>query len=239
MNAVKKLIQNAITRLFQSTGLFNNHAFLDARLQQRACDQTCEYIENKMMFVNSCGSNFEVLDIALKNLEIPNGLFLEFGVFSGRSINYIASKVKNTIHGFDSFVGLPEFWRDGFDKERFSLQGTLPDVKQNVRLHKGWFEQTIPEFRKEFDADIAFLHIDCDLYSSTVTILKELSKQIVPGTIIVFDEYFNYPGWQNGEIKAFKEFLDAYGIKYQYVTYNNRGEQVALKIIEKPENISQ
>ena len=40
-----------------------------------------------------------------------NGLFLEFGVSAGRTVNYIASLVPDkTIYGFDSFEGLPEDW---------------------------------------------------------------------------------------------------------------------------------
>lgn len=75
-----------------------------------------------------------------------------------------------------------------------------------------------------------FLHIDCDLYSSTKVVFDFLKNQIVKGTVIVFDEYFNYPGWQNGEFKAFKEFVIQNNVEYEYLTYNRYHEQVAVII---------
>jgi hypothetical protein len=60
--------------------------------------------------------------------------------------------------------------------------------------------------------------------------------RIHAGTVIVFDEYFNYPGWQNHEHKAFLEFLDASGHGCRYIAYNKLGEQVAVVITEKQES---
>lgn len=78
---------------------------------------------------------------------------------------------------------------------------------------------------------ISYLHIDSNLYSSAKTIFNFIGDRIVVGTIIVFDEYFNYPGWQNDEFKAFNEFIVENKLTYEYLTYNGNGEQVALKII--------
>jgi hypothetical protein len=55
----------------------------------------------------------------------------------------------------------------------------------------------------------------------------------VEGTVIVFDEYFNYPGWENHEFKAFQEFVEQTNLKYEYLAYNRRHEQVAVKITRK------
>lgn len=66
-----------------------------------------------------------------------NSLILEFGVFEGNTIYYIAGKLPNyTVHGFDSFEGLPECWRDGAPNGHFAMD-QLPDVADNVELHKG------------------------------------------------------------------------------------------------------
>ena len=56
-----------------------------------------------------------------------------------------------------------------------------------------------------------------------------LADRIQNGCIIVFDEYFNYPGWEEGEHKAFKEFLMSHGLTYSYIGYAN-SQQVAVKI---------
>ena len=62
----------------------------------------------------------------------PNTLWLEFGVASGNTINYISKFTTDKVYGFDSFEGLPEKWRDGFDKGSFNRHGILPHVNSNV-----------------------------------------------------------------------------------------------------------
>ena len=76
----------------------------------------------------------------------PNTLWLEFGVASGHTINYISKFTNDTVYGFDSFEGLPEKWRDGFDKGAFTRNGEFPNVNTNVQLIKGWFNETLPNF---------------------------------------------------------------------------------------------
>jgi hypothetical protein len=73
------------------------------------------------------------------------------------------------------------------------------------------------------------MHIDCDLYSSTVDILTGLVKHMRPGTVVLFDEYFNYPGWERHEFKAWKEFVSAHGVKYEYLAYAR--QQVLVRIL--------
>jgi hypothetical protein len=158
-----------------------------------------------------------------------NGLFCEFGVFTGATINFIASRTKAKVHGFDSFEGLPEKWREGFDKGAFQMDG-LPRVKENVILHKGWFDKSVPVFAAKYRDSIAFMHMDADLYSSTRTVFDLLGDRIVPGTVIVFDEFMNYPGWQNGEFKAFQELVQQRQLKFSYIGRVPNAGQVAVKI---------
>jgi hypothetical protein len=230
---MKKKLRSAVERIFKIGEEFQKHNEIDVRMQERATDETCDYVEQHMMHLPACDTAFKVLDVALGNVSIKDGLYLEFGVFSGASINHVSLKATNKVHGFDSFEGLPEFWRDGFDKGFFNRDQSLPRVNPNVVLHKGWFNESLPPFVAANPEPVSFLHVDCDLYSSTVTIFENLDKQIVPGTIICFDEYFNYPGWKEGEFKAFKELVQRTGIKYEYLTYNKKMEQVAVRILEK------
>ena len=196
--------------------------------QINALFETAKYIDDYMCSINSVAEPIEIHDIALSHRKL-DGLFLEFGVFRGHTINYISKKIGNEfIFGFDSFEGLPEFWRDGFDKGVFGLNNNLPNVNSNVRLIKGWFDKSLKDFKVE--KPIAYLHIDCDLYSSTKIIFDYLQPYIVQGTIIVFDEYFNYPGWKQGEFLAFKEFIKTYNYEYEYISYCRNHEQVAVII---------
>ncbi|MDD5474886.1 MAG: class I SAM-dependent methyltransferase [Syntrophales bacterium] len=167
------------------------------------------------------------------NKNIPDGLCLEFGVYKGDSINLLA-KLQRERHffGFDSFVGLPETWTMGSRSGAFDTGGRLPKVRGNVTLIKGFFDQTLPLFVKDHAGEkVAFIHNDSDLYSSTVTILEGLREMIVTGTIIVFDEYYNYPGWVEHEYKAFMEFTERHQIEFCYIGYIRKGTQVAVEIL--------
>lgn len=165
------------------------------------------------------------------NLVKISGLFLEFGVASGTSINFFANEAPDkSFHGFDSFEGLPEDWTGWVaEKGRFS-QANLPNVAANVTLHKGWFNQTLPEFLKEHTEQVAFLHIDCDIYSSTKCVFDLLMTQIRPGTVIVFDEFMNYPGWKEHESKALCEFARANKAVYTFKAFY---DQKAVILIDK------
>lgn len=99
-------------------------------------------------------------------------------------------------------------------------------------IHEGYYEDSLPTFLDTHKEAFAFLHIDCNLYSSTKTIFDLCKDPIAPGTVISFDEYFNYPGWQNGEYKAFQEFVKENGLKYEYIPYNAMHLQVTIRIIE-------
>ncbi|MBQ4403651.1 MAG: class I SAM-dependent methyltransferase [Selenomonadaceae bacterium] len=155
---------------------------------------------------------------------------MEFGVYTGNSINFTSSTVPDKIiYGFDSFEGLPEDWRYDSRKGAFNVNGKMPQLNSNVRLIKGWFNETLPDFVKAHPEPCAFIHVDCNLYSSTKTIFDNLKNQIVSGTVIAFDDYLNYPGWQEGEHKAFMELVAKKGFEFDYIARTNF-QQVAVKI---------
>lgn len=194
--------------------------------------QTAQFIVDNMNKIKSFDDKANYLKYVLNHIgsSLGRGEYLEFGVFSGKTINFISATLPDKIiYGFDSFEGLPETWRSGFEKEKFSIRGNLPQVNENVRLVKGWFNETLPAFVKTHPEPCAFIHVDCDLYSSTKTVFDNLKNQIVAGTVIAFDEYFNYPGWQEGEYKAFMEFVEENNLEFEYIARTDF-EQVAVKI---------
>ena len=202
---------------------------IQKQLWDLAGRQTAEYVSENMYKCKVFSAPDLLREYAVS--QAGEGLYLEFGVYSGKTINQIADLKKDRIiYGFDSFEGLPETWRSGFEAGKF-LKDTLPEVRDNVTLMKGWFDQTLPSFIQEHNEICAFIHIDCDLYSSSKTVLDFLAGRIVKGTIILFDEYFNYPGWKHNEFKAFQEFISASELKYEYIGYVKDWEQTAVKII--------
>ncbi|QUR68602.1 TylF/MycF/NovP-related O-methyltransferase [Mycobacterium spongiae] len=166
------------------------------------------------------------------------GAFLEMGVCTGRTINFIAAlNPEQRIWGFDSFNGLPEQWLRtdlAVPEGTFGIKvdGWMPPVLHNVSLVKGLFQETLPEFKNRVlnTTPIAFLHIDCDIYSSTKAIFDLLGDNIVPGTVIAFDELYNYPEAEDHEFKALQEFLRRTGKKADYLAFNQRFEQVVIQI---------
>lgn len=183
------------------------------------------------------------LDHVLNNGLASHGedeLWIEFGVWKGATINRMAEATKGIIYGFDSFQGLPEDWRTGYEAGTFNEEGKMPIVKDNVQLIKGWFDDTLPQFlKKHASKKASLLHIDCDIYSSTAFVLFSMVSFLKQGTIIVFDELINYPGYDNdkGELRALQEFVDHFNVKFQWIGMNGSlgqfesvCEKVALRI---------
>lgn len=154
----------------------------------------------------------------------PDTLWLEFGVASGRSINYISKFTKEKVYGFDSFEGLPEDWTTNFKKGAFNQQGILPNVNHNVELIKGWFNETLVEFLEKHNKKISFIHMDADLYSSTKYVLDTLKNYMDKDCILIFDELVNYPGFDGdtGELKAFWEFVTENKVDYEWIGMNGK-----------------
>lgn len=200
-----------------------------------ATRESALFVAENMSDVRGQVTPFEVLTHCLDEVAV-DGLYLEFGVYSGTTINFIASRVQAAVHGFDSFEGLPEQWGN-VPAGKFTRHGDLPEVRGNVSLHVGWFDKTLPGFLEMNGGNAAFIHIDSDLYSSAKTVLEALRPRIVPGTVIVFDEFFNYPGWQEHECKAFQEFISTSGLAFKYISYASRGFSVGVKILESAPSI--
>jgi hypothetical protein len=156
------------------------------------------------------------------------GLALEFGVYSGGTLKVVANAREETVYGFDSFQGLPQDWRAGFPAGTFSVEG-LPDVP-GAELVVGLFADTLPGFLAEHPGPVDFLHMDCDLYSSTVTVLEHVGPRLRAGSVIVFDEYFNYPGWREHEYRAWQEHVTRHGLSFTYEGYTVDNEQVIVRL---------
>jgi hypothetical protein len=159
-------------------------------MKRLALQESVQYARNYMRHAVGMESSREVLGSALNNVTVP-GHYLEFGVYKGGTIGFIASQVGplQPVHGFDSFRGLQEAWSG--DRFAFDAHGSLPKVPRNVALHPGFFADTLPGWLEQHPGPAAFIHIDSDLYESARCVFELLEDRIVPGTIIVFDEYFN------------------------------------------------
>lgn len=197
-------------------------------MKRLALDESVRYAQQHMRNAVGMESAREVLSAALGQVAVP-GYYLEFGVYKGGTVRFIAEKAgaSQPIHGFDSFHGLQQDWSG--DPFKFDLKGRLPKVPGNVILHAGFFADTVPAWVADHSGPAAFIHVDSDLYEPARCVFEHMEDRIQPGTIIVFDEYFNYPNWQAHEFRAFQEFAERCGVTYEYLAYSRF--QVALKIV--------
>ena len=196
----------------------------DANAAQQSAAFVLEHMPTAKVFWESP----DTLRYALGEIKGP-GLALEFGVATGSTLRMIADAVAadRTVAGFDVFTGLPETWRTGFPAGEFAQEP--PEVPGAIVI-AGLFEETLPEFLAQSTEPIAFMHVDCDLYSSTKTVLNLTGARLAPDAVLVFDEFFNYPGWQQHEFLAWTEFVSSSGRSFEYLAYTGNHEQVVVRL---------
>jgi predicted O-methyltransferase YrrM len=224
---LKSTLYNVICGIYQLADTGRMHPARERQL--RALQRTVDYIEAKAPNALGFDSQRQLIDFTLREVAV-DGHYLEFGVFTGGTARYMARHIgTHTLHGFDSFEGLPESW-SGYNlgSKAFDVKGRLPRVPQNVKLHRGYFEASLPPWLEQNSGKVAFIHLDCDLYSSTKTVFSLVGPRLVSGSVILFDEYFNFPNWENHEYKAFQEFVADHNVKYTYLAFAR--QQVAVRI---------
>jgi hypothetical protein len=201
---------------------------LSLAADRQAVDSSAAWALQNMPLAPTFPDKVALLDHALSQVGSA-GMALEFGVYTGGTLRAIVEGFDaGPVFGFDSFEGLPEDWRTAFPAGTFSVDG-VPSVP-GADLVVGWFDETLPPFLQEHAGPVAFLHVDCDLYSSTVTTLDQVGPRLAAGSVILFDEYFNYPGWQGGEHRAWEEYVSRTGTTFTYLGYCVEDEQVAIRI---------
>ncbi|RQO32220.1 macrocin O-methyltransferase [Taibaiella sp. KBW10] len=156
--------------------------------------------------------------------------YLEFGVSGAGSFKWWLHHIDNQnsrFYGFDTFEGLPEDWGT-FRKG--DMSANIPVVNDS-RAHflKGLFQDTLPDFIVNNDLNSGkrkVVHLDADLFSSTLYTLTSLAPYLKKGDILMFDE-FNVP---NHEFLAFKIFTESFYVKTRLLGAVNNYYQIALII---------
>jgi O-methyltransferase len=154
--------------------------------------------------------------------------YLEFGVSKGISFKWWIKRLtdeNSRFYGFDTFTGLPEAWGP-FNKGDMHNDNELPVIDDNRHtFYQGLFQQTLVLFLSQYKSDKKkVIHMDADLYSATLYVLTLITPVLRPGDIIIFDE-FNVP---LHEFKAFKEWTEAFYIKYKILGHVNNFSQTAF-----------
>jgi hypothetical protein len=147
--------------------------------------------------------------------------YLEFGVWRGGTMSWWLSRLgpDSSLYGFDSFEGLPEDWNFEHRRKQFDCQGEVPQlVAPNLRFIKGWFDATVEPFLATTSLkERLVIHMDADLYSSTIFVFRAMKSVMRPGTIVIFDEYWDL----KGEFKALEEFSLESGKTFEYLVISD------------------
>lgn len=220
----EKMVKQLVKRAFGAVGL---------KVEKRDClaeSIPASYLRSDYLpsiYRQSVQRLFYFKDMQERVADIE-GDIVECGVSIGSGLLYFAlieylNERERKIWGFDSFEGFPDptaedLMTDGtqhvsrgvYSTSEALVQRILADsrmptdyIQRCVRLEKGFFEDSLPRYTGK----IALLHLDCDLYKSYITALEMLYDKVVPGGIILFDEYEE--GKFPGARKAIDEFFYA------------------------------
>ena len=148
--------------------------------------------------------------LALQCAKLPRGCFFECGVFRGGSARFLAQILDNRkpLHLFDSFEGMKQ---TDADKDPLHIAGDFADTSleevqkhigpnDDVLYHKGW----IPDTFAGIDEEIAFAHVDVDLYDSVKACCEFIYPRLVQSGIMLFDDYGHVT------CRGAREAVDAY-----------------------------
>lgn len=182
---------------------------------------------------------------------------LEFGVFEGRSINFFSKFFPNAaFYGFDTFDGLPEAWIDPSGRlvgktGAFKTKFNKILFNNNVKIEKGLFQDTLESFliqKQDLLDEVKFIHIDCDIYSSTRFVLDkcvDIIKKNKP--YILFDEFVNCAEGKDENFKvndrsidithgceslAFLEFIEKNKIDFEVVISFLKPKKTSIVLIK-------
>jgi O-methyltransferase len=158
--------------------------------------------------------------------------YLEFGVYEGASISQwcaLNQAAGSRFFGFDSFEGLPEDWHSGKRKGAFSTGGRVPESEDpRVRFVAGLFQKSLRGFIASYNAQGQLvIHVDCDLYSSTLYCLTTLDPVISPGTLIVLDDFFD----ALHVYRALTDYCSAYVRQYKILARTYELGQAAIVML--------
>jgi Macrocin-O-methyltransferase (TylF) len=158
-------------------------------------------------------------------------LYLEFGVAKGASITRWAELLTNptsSLHGFDSFLGLPHDWSlEGHPQGYFSTGGRPPRVDDpRIEFFPGWFEETLPAYQWP-EHETLVVMMDADLYSSTAFVLEQLKSRLAPRSFLYFDQFHH----RCDELRAFAELLEDPSMRFELAVASRDMSSLAFRRI--------
>jgi len=161
--------------------------------------------------------------------------YLEFGVAGGSSFKWWVHRIKHCnarFSGFDTFTGLPEDWGIWL-KGSLSTGGAAPIIHdKRCDFRVGLFQETLWPFlqNNKLNDRRLVIHLDADLYTSTLFVLTTLGHELKENDIIIFDE-LSSARCPEQEFRAFIDFVSSFRLGYEVIGATKMHKQVAIKVI--------
>jgi hypothetical protein len=183
-------------------------------------------------FKRDYSKRYQLYQYVVDILRLKNEAFnyYEFGVSGGYSFKWWLNTCINKesrFFGFDTFEGLPEKW--GIFKKG-DMKAAIPETDDpRAEFIKGLFQDTLQVFLKTHEiisGKRKIIHLDADLFSSTIFALVSMSPYLKKGDILFFDE-FNVP---DHEFRAFRIFSETWHIRTKLLGAVNNFLQTAFII---------
>lgn len=171
---------------------------------------------------------FDLFRRAMGEVRGSRPLYLEFGVFEGETMRWWSEHLAQPgahLVGFDSFVGLPDGWRPGFDEGAFATDGPPTIDDERVEFVAGWFDETLPVFALP-PHDQLIVNVDCDLYSSAATVLQWAEPYLAQGSLLYFDELAD----RDHELRAFQELLARTPLRVMPIAVGGGGTHALFRV---------
>ena len=146
----------------------------------------------------SFGGKHDLFDyLAFEHIQDAPIDYLEFGVYKGDTLRKwcaLSTRPESRFWGFDCFTGLPEDWAfptGTLKKGIYDAGGVPPQISDpRVQLVKGMFQDSLPGFLQSFvPLNRLVIHLDADLYSSTLYVLATLHPRLTPGSVLILDDF--------------------------------------------------
>lgn len=231
---IKKLIIKIIRMISPKIITSNiNTSTIGSKLRENLAEETFlnfkDPLKKSVLFNNKEKTREYAIKTALENDLNKEYFYLEFGVFKGMSTNFFSQYLKK-LYAFDGFMGLKEDWAGtGGSKGTFNLNKKIPRLNANVEPIVGWVEDTLEDFLEKHNPKINFVHTDMDTYKSTKFMLEKLKPYFTKNAIVIFDDFYNYIGWEHGEYKALNEVFNPN--EFEYKAFNLSKKQCVIKIL--------
>lgn len=177
---------------------------------------------------------FDVLSMAAGRTRGLPGRVIEFGVFQGITLRHIGAAIgpDRRLTGFDTFQGLPDDWGQLLPKGTFATNVPSLEGRANVNLEVGRIEDTLPAFLANLSEPVSLVHIDVPYYDINVFILERVLPHMPDGSVVVFDEYYGYPSYEDHEFRAWSEIRARFNLVASPIAYSSRS--AAFELVRNP-----